>query len=101
MRGLETLAQLAEQDVLEHASPLQLPTSASVQDAPRFPYRGLMMDFARHFYPVSFIEHTMDAMEVGPAGCGVCLSKEITEKFHLSSPLSPHPLPTRTSRPTR
>jgi hexosaminidase len=25
-------------------------------------YRGLMMDYSRHFYPVEFIRHTLDAM---------------------------------------
>ena len=31
-------------------------------DDDNYRYRGLMMDYSRHFYPVSFIEHTIDAM---------------------------------------
>ena len=34
----------------------------NLMDAPRFQYRGLMMDLSRHFYPVDFILHTIDAM---------------------------------------
>ena len=65
LRGLETFAQLTERDNIGHTAPLQAPAPpASVADAPRFSYRGLMIDVARHFYPVDFIEkHIMAAME--------------------------------------
>jgi len=33
-----------------------------INDAPRFPYRGLMLDVARHFFPVSDIKHFIDLM---------------------------------------
>ncbi|KAK7054363.1 Glucosamine-6-phosphate isomerase (Glucosamine-6-phosphate deaminase) (GNPDA) (GlcN6P deaminase) [Paramarasmius palmivorus] len=33
-----------------------------VYDAPAFPYRGFMLDTARHFFPVSDIKRTLDAM---------------------------------------
>lgn len=62
LRGLETFSQLVENDNVAREVPLQLPVTASIVDAPRFQYRGLMMDYARHFYPVQFIEHTIDAM---------------------------------------
>ncbi len=64
LRGLETFAQLVEPDPVYRALPLATPpwAAATIVDAPRFPYRGLMMDLARHFYPVAFVEHTIDAM---------------------------------------
>ena len=62
LRGLETFSQLVENDNVAREVPLQVPVTASIADAPRFPYRGLMMDYARHYYPVKFIEHTIDAM---------------------------------------
>jgi hexosaminidase len=33
-----------------------------VVDAPRFPYRGLLVDSARHFLPVSQLLHTIDSL---------------------------------------
>ena len=64
LRGLETFAQLVESDPVYRALPLATPpwASATISDRPRFPYRGLMMDLSRHFYPISFVEHTIDAM---------------------------------------
>eukprot|EP01047_Picozoa_sp_COSAG01_P072310 COSAG01_NODE_11462_length_1929_cov_1.735519_2_plen_261_part_00 len=36
----------------------------TVIDSPRFPYRGLLIDSARHFLPVSTIKRTLDAMSL-------------------------------------
>ncbi|HWA00197.1 MAG TPA: family 20 glycosylhydrolase [Caulobacterales bacterium] len=36
--------------------------AADVDDAPRFAWRGLMLDSARHFQSVDFIKHFIDAM---------------------------------------
>lgn len=58
LRGLETLARLAEEQHLE-----ALPTGA-VDDAPRFAWRGLLVDSARHFLPLAAIRRTVDAMAV-------------------------------------
>jgi hexosaminidase len=33
-----------------------------VRDAPRFPWRGAMLDVARHFFSVADVEHLVDAM---------------------------------------
>lgn len=32
----------------------------SIEDAPRFPYRGMHLDVCRHFFPVSFIKRYID-----------------------------------------
>lgn len=59
MHGMETLLQLAQmQD-----GACQLP-AITVDDAPRFRWRGFMLDVSRHFEPVDVIERTIDAMAV-------------------------------------
>ncbi|MGB9032578.1 MAG: family 20 glycosylhydrolase, partial [Acidobacteriaceae bacterium] len=57
MRGLETLLQLVQSDGGGFWLPL-----VSIQDAPRFRWRGLMIDCSRHFEPVGVIERTLDGM---------------------------------------
>jgi len=57
IRGLETLLQLVEQDDSGYFLP-----EVSIDDAPRFKWRGLMMDCSRHFEPVDVIKRTLDAM---------------------------------------
>jgi hexosaminidase len=57
MRGLETLLQLVQSDGQEWWLP-----SISIQDLPRFRWRGLMIDCSRHFEPVGVIERTLDGM---------------------------------------
>ncbi len=59
MHGLETLLQLAMD---EHGACV-LP-SVTINDSPRFAWRGFMLDVSRHFEPVSSIERTLDAMAV-------------------------------------
>lgn len=54
--GIQTLIQLL---------PAEKSTSLAVQqcaieDAPRFGYRGLMLDCGRHFFPVSFVKQYID-----------------------------------------
>ena len=59
LRGLETLAQLI--DVLHvpaHARQISF-APVHVRDAPRFSYRGLLIDSGRHFLPVPFIKATI------------------------------------------
>lgn len=57
MRGLETLLQLLQSDGQRWWLP-----SVSIQDSPRFRWRGLMVDVSRHFEPVGVIERTLDGM---------------------------------------
>ncbi len=57
LRGLETLLQLVVTDGAVASFP-----AVHIEDAPRFPWRGLLVDVARHFQPVDVIERTLDGM---------------------------------------
>ncbi|HKG23108.1 MAG TPA: family 20 glycosylhydrolase, partial [Blastocatellia bacterium] len=57
MRGLETFLQLLESDRQGYFIP-----SVSIQDKPRFPWRGLMIDPARHFQPLDVLKRNIDGM---------------------------------------
>lgn len=57
MRGLETLLQLIQSDTQGFWLP-----AVTIQDSPRYRWRGLMIDVSRHFEPVGVIERTLDAM---------------------------------------
>jgi hexosaminidase len=57
LRGLETLRQLLTSDENGYVFP-----AVEIQDAPRFPWRGLMLDVARHFLPLDVIKRNLDAM---------------------------------------
>ena len=57
LRGLETLLQLTHQNTSESYFP-----GVSVVDAPRFVWRGLMIDVARHFQPTAVIKRNLKAM---------------------------------------
>jgi hexosaminidase len=59
MRGLETLLQL----VTLHDATCALPYVA-IDDAPRFRWRGYMLDVSRHFEPIAEIKRTLNGMEV-------------------------------------
>ena len=54
--GLQTLRQLAEQD---NGGGL---AAVRIADAPRFGWRGLHLDVARHMMPVSYIKRQLDLM---------------------------------------
>ncbi len=57
MHGLETLLQLVALDTESFHFP-----AVSIQDRPRFPWRGLLIDVARHWQPVEVILRNLDAM---------------------------------------
>tara|TARA_B100000809_G_scaffold138551_1_gene136169 strand:- start:40060 stop:42081 length:2022 start_codon:yes stop_codon:yes gene_type:complete len=57
IRGLETLLQLQTNTETEFYFPV-----IEIQDAPRFPWRGLMIDVSRHFQPVAVLKRNLDAM---------------------------------------
>lgn len=57
LRGMETLLQLIQTSGNTYMFP-----AVHIQDAPRFPWRGLMLDPGRHFLPVPIILRTLDGM---------------------------------------
>lgn len=57
MRGLETFLQLLESDKDGFYFP-----NAAIDDKPRFPWRGLLIDSARHFQPMEVLRRNLDAM---------------------------------------
>jgi hypothetical protein len=62
LHGMETLVQLL--DLFGVAAGTRRISFAPilVTDAPRFSYRGLLVDTSRHFLPVSQLLHTIDAL---------------------------------------
>ncbi len=57
MHGLETLYQLLKVDNGKYAFPL-----VTIKDTPRFVWRGLMIDVARHFIPVDDLKRNLELM---------------------------------------
>jgi hexosaminidase len=57
LRGLETLLQLLDADRNGYFLP-----GIQIDDQPRFPWRGLLIDVARHFQPMEVLKRNLDAM---------------------------------------
>ena len=57
MRGLETFLQLLKADRNGYYLP-----GVRIQDQPRFPWRGLLIDIARHYQPPEVLKRNLDAM---------------------------------------
>ncbi|WP_452219919.1 glycoside hydrolase family 20 protein [Lacinutrix salivirga] len=75
--AVQTLRQLLPKE-LESNTPYQQKISLpclTIKDEPRFPYRGMHLDVARHFYPVEFIKKYIDA---------IALLKMNTFHWHLT-----------------
>ena len=79
LRGLETLGQLLEFGWMDtSSSPMPINTGDGaaggifcirdiplfISDAPSYPYRGLMIDTARHYLPLNLILDNLDVMEM-------------------------------------
>src|SRR6202011_4653651 len=58
MHGLQTFLQLVEVSPDGFAAP-----ALAVQDKPRFPWRGLMIDVSRHFIPLDVLKRNLDGLE--------------------------------------
>lgn len=58
MHGLETFLQLVTITPDGFSAPV-----VTIDDEPRFPWRGLMIDAGRHFQPLDVIERNLDGME--------------------------------------
>jgi len=57
IRGLETFLQLLDADNEGYFI-----HSVNIEDSPRFPWRGLLIDPGRHFMPVEVIKRNLDGM---------------------------------------
>ncbi|KAA3657887.1 MAG: beta-hexosaminidase [Calditrichaeota bacterium] len=57
LRGLETLLQLLSADANGYYFPC-----VTIEDEPRFAWRGLLIDVGRHFMPVHVIKRNLDGM---------------------------------------
>lgn len=58
MHGLQTFLQLVAITSDGFTAP-----AVSIQDQPRFPWRGLMIDVSRHFIPLPVLKRNLDGME--------------------------------------
>eukprot|EP00753_Platysulcus_tardus_P019726 PLAT7474.1.p1 GENE.PLAT7474.1~~PLAT7474.1.p1 ORF type:complete len:535 (+),score=242.67 PLAT7474.1:73-1605(+) len=59
--GLETLAQLVDFDASTSAFSIS-GVPLTIQDSPRFPHRGFMIDSSRHYLPVETILSVIESM---------------------------------------
>jgi len=57
LRGLETFLQL-----VETGHDTFLVPAAVIEDAPRFPWRGLHLDVSRHWMPIEVVKRNLDGM---------------------------------------
>jgi hexosaminidase len=58
LHGLQTFLQLVRIGPQGFAAP-----AVTIEDRPRFAWRGLLIDVSRHFMPVEVIERNLDGME--------------------------------------
>jgi hexosaminidase len=58
LHGLQTFLQLVEVSPDGFAVP-----ALTINDKPRFPWRGLMIDSARHFVPLDVLKRNLDGLE--------------------------------------
>ena len=58
LHGLQTFMQLVRTTPQGFSVPV-----VTIDDQPRFPWRGLMIDVGRHFQPIPVIERNLNAME--------------------------------------
>ncbi len=57
LRGMETFLQMVTQDAQGWGA-----TAATINDKPRFPWRGLSFDVARHFMPLEVVKRNIDGL---------------------------------------
>ncbi len=57
LRGLQTFLQLVQITPTGFAAP-----AVTINDQPRFPWRGLLIDVSRHFIPIDVLKRNIDGM---------------------------------------
>lgn len=60
--GLETLSQLIWRDETSNGVVLKVLKGATIRDAPKFPYRGILVDTARNFFSVPSLKRVLIGM---------------------------------------
>jgi hexosaminidase len=61
--AFQTLAQLLRhREAASDQTPAWLLPAGTIEDEPRFPYRGLHLDVGRHFFSVEFVKRYIDLM---------------------------------------
>jgi hexosaminidase len=63
--GLQTFRQLLPPEIYRAAPAAQnrwVASGVEIEDAPRFAWRGAMLDVGRHFMPLSFVERFVDLL---------------------------------------
>lgn len=61
LRGIETLSQLVIFDFDSHS--YYIPAiPIYIEDAPRYPHRGMLLDTSRHYEPIPLLQKTIDAL---------------------------------------
>lgn len=63
--GMQTLLQLLPAEIESNSVVSNINwtvPAVTVNDAPRYPYRGMHLDVCRHFFPVEFIKKQLDVM---------------------------------------
>ena len=60
--GLQTLRQLITEVTTENGKKDFVIPSATIEDAPRFAYRGMHLDVGRHMFPLDFIKKYIDLL---------------------------------------
>ncbi len=57
LRGMQTIIQLLSNDETGFYIPI-----VNIEDAPKYAWRGLMIDVCRHFIPIDVLKRNLDAM---------------------------------------
>lgn len=63
--GIETIRQLLPVEIESRSIRKEMDwiiPVINIEDAPRFPWRGLMIDVSRHFYPKDYIKKVIDGL---------------------------------------
>ena len=75
LHGLETFTQLVSLDVHSDGSTSVLQRAPwRIDDGPRFPWRGVMLDTSRHYFPVEAIEDLITAMTYSKLNVFQCVN---------------------------
>ncbi|CAG0901695.1 unnamed protein product [Darwinula stevensoni] len=62
LRGLETFSQLVWTLKDDNGNSFAVANVTKIEDKPRFPHRGILLDTARHFLTVETLKRNLDAM---------------------------------------